>query len=209
MTAATDCSRPLHVERLFTAAVSVCFPVHVQSLKDAIVVTAGGAEVLPFLAFFCVLPASLAFFVLYGKLVCVWGGLPAEGCVSTARQAAWCHLWTRDRRQHTACQAMAQCLNVCTCTGGWLWMQQPDCAVGCPVVCITPLEPQQKPCACPSCACVAAAEPCCVALLPAAPRWPTCQSGPSSTRACCRCWHTTACLRQCCTPWLAACTHWT
>lgn len=40
-----------------------------QSLKDAIVVTAGGAEVLPFLAFFCVLPASLAFFVLYGKLV--------------------------------------------------------------------------------------------------------------------------------------------
>lgn len=40
-----------------------------QSLKDAIVVTAGGAETLPFLASFCVLPASLAFFVLYGKLV--------------------------------------------------------------------------------------------------------------------------------------------
>jgi hypothetical protein len=38
-------------------------------LKDAIVVTAGGAETLPFLASFCVLPASLAFFVLYGKLV--------------------------------------------------------------------------------------------------------------------------------------------
>lgn len=32
-------------------------------------VTAGGAETLPFLASFCVLPASLAFFVLYGKLV--------------------------------------------------------------------------------------------------------------------------------------------
>lgn len=40
-----------------------------QSLKDAIVVTAAGAESLPFLASFCVLPASLAFFVLYGKLV--------------------------------------------------------------------------------------------------------------------------------------------
>lgn len=40
-----------------------------QSLKDAIMVTAGGAEALPFLASFCVLPASVAFFVLYGKLV--------------------------------------------------------------------------------------------------------------------------------------------
>lgn len=45
----------------------LCFVL--QSLKDAIVVTAGGAETLPFLASFCVLPASLAFFVLYGKLV--------------------------------------------------------------------------------------------------------------------------------------------
>jgi ATP/ADP translocase len=40
-----------------------------QSLKDSIMVTAGGAEVLPFLASCCVLPASVAFFVLYGKLV--------------------------------------------------------------------------------------------------------------------------------------------
>ncbi len=48
-----------------------------QSLKDAIVVTAGGAEVLPFLASFCVLPASVAFFVLYGKLVRGAGGAGA------------------------------------------------------------------------------------------------------------------------------------
>eukprot|EP00879_Flechtneria_rotunda_P029548 GHRR01031966.1.p1 GENE.GHRR01031966.1~~GHRR01031966.1.p1 ORF type:complete len:337 (+),score=132.40 GHRR01031966.1:471-1481(+) len=40
-----------------------------QSLKDAIMVTAGGAEALPFLASFGVLPASVAFFVLYNKLV--------------------------------------------------------------------------------------------------------------------------------------------
>lgn len=32
-------------------------------------VTAGGAEALPFLASFCVLPASVGFFMLYGKLV--------------------------------------------------------------------------------------------------------------------------------------------
>ena len=48
-----------------------------QSLKDAIMVTAAGAETLPFLASLCVLPASVAFFVLYGKLV---GGLMPEGC---------------------------------------------------------------------------------------------------------------------------------
>lgn len=73
---------------------------HVQSLKDAIVVTAGGAEVLPFLAFFCVLPASLAFFVLYGKLVCgvvcqlrnvsplpaAFCGLETGGSIQLARQ---------------------------------------------------------------------------------------------------------------------------
>lgn len=39
-----------------------------QNLKDAIVVTAAGAEALPFLASFCVLPASLAFFFAYGVL---------------------------------------------------------------------------------------------------------------------------------------------
>jgi ATP/ADP translocase len=38
-------------------------------LKDAIMVTAGGAETLPFLASFGVLPASVGFFVLYGKMV--------------------------------------------------------------------------------------------------------------------------------------------
>ncbi len=37
-----------------------------QNLKDAIVVTAAGAEALPFLASFCVLPASLLFFFAYG-----------------------------------------------------------------------------------------------------------------------------------------------
>ncbi|GBG00278.1 hypothetical protein Rsub_13004 [Raphidocelis subcapitata] len=40
-----------------------------QSLKDSIVVTAGGAETLPFLMSLCVLPASVGFFVLYGSLV--------------------------------------------------------------------------------------------------------------------------------------------
>lgn len=42
-----------------------------QNLKDSIMVVAGGAETLPYLASFCVLPASVAFFVLYGKLVSV------------------------------------------------------------------------------------------------------------------------------------------
>ena len=37
------------------------------NLKDAIVVTSAGAEALPFLASFCVLPASLAAFYLYGE----------------------------------------------------------------------------------------------------------------------------------------------
>ena len=40
-----------------------------QNLKDAIMVTVAGAETLPWLASFCVLPASLAFFMIYGWLV--------------------------------------------------------------------------------------------------------------------------------------------
>lgn len=40
-----------------------------QNLKDAIMVTVAGAETLPWLASFCVLPASLAFFMIYGQLV--------------------------------------------------------------------------------------------------------------------------------------------
>jgi len=40
-----------------------------QSLKDSIMVTTAGAETLPFLASFVVLPSSLGFFLLYGKLV--------------------------------------------------------------------------------------------------------------------------------------------
>ncbi|KAK9820325.1 hypothetical protein WJX72_008977 [[Myrmecia] bisecta] len=40
-----------------------------QNLKDAIMVTSAGAETLPFLASFCVLPASLVFFMAYGRLV--------------------------------------------------------------------------------------------------------------------------------------------
>ncbi|CAL8465241.1 g4776 [Coccomyxa elongata] len=39
------------------------------NLKDAIMVTSGGAETLPFLASCVVLPASLAFFVLYGRIL--------------------------------------------------------------------------------------------------------------------------------------------
>jgi AAA family ATP:ADP antiporter len=39
------------------------------SLKDSIMVTTAGAETLPFLASFVVLPASLAFFMLYGRMV--------------------------------------------------------------------------------------------------------------------------------------------
>lgn len=46
-----------------------------QSLKDAIMVTTAGAETLPWLASCVVLPASLAFFVAYGRLV---EALPAQ-----------------------------------------------------------------------------------------------------------------------------------
>ena len=42
-----------------------------QALKDAIVVTTSGAEALPFLASFVVLPASLAFFAYYSKMLSV------------------------------------------------------------------------------------------------------------------------------------------
>ena len=44
-------------------------PLLLQNLKDAIMVTTAGAETLPFLASCVVLPASLAFFMLYGKMV--------------------------------------------------------------------------------------------------------------------------------------------
>jgi hypothetical protein len=40
-----------------------------QSLRDAVIVTSCGAEALPFINGFCVLPASLAFFLYYDKLV--------------------------------------------------------------------------------------------------------------------------------------------
>eukprot|EP00884_Botryococcus_braunii_P005587 jgi/Botrbrau1/15029/Bobra.320_2s0006.3 len=40
-----------------------------QSLKDAIMVTSAGAETLPFLASLGVLPASIAFFMFYGRCV--------------------------------------------------------------------------------------------------------------------------------------------
>lgn len=50
----------------FTASFNLTI---LQTLKDAILVTAAGAEVLPYLAAFGVLPASLAFFVFYGRLV--------------------------------------------------------------------------------------------------------------------------------------------
>jgi AAA family ATP:ADP antiporter len=40
-----------------------------QSLKDSIMVTTAGAETLPFLASFVVLPTSLGFFLMYGKMV--------------------------------------------------------------------------------------------------------------------------------------------
>lgn len=40
-----------------------------QSLKDSIMVTTAGAETLPFLASFVVLPISLGFFVMYGKMI--------------------------------------------------------------------------------------------------------------------------------------------
>lgn len=40
-----------------------------QNLRDAIMVTEAGAETLPFLASLGVLPASLAFLALYGRMV--------------------------------------------------------------------------------------------------------------------------------------------
>ena len=39
-----------------------------QNVRDAIVVTTAGAEVLPFLAAYCVFPTSLAFFAFYTRL---------------------------------------------------------------------------------------------------------------------------------------------
>eukprot|EP00873_Tetraselmis_striata_P001273 jgi/Tetstr1/421537/TSEL_012484.t1 len=45
-----------------------------QNLRDAIVVTSSGAEALPFLSSYCVLPASLAFFAYYTRLVSVLPG---------------------------------------------------------------------------------------------------------------------------------------
>lgn len=43
-----------------------------QSLRDAVIVTSCGAEALPFINGFCVLPASLLFFLYYDKLVGSW-----------------------------------------------------------------------------------------------------------------------------------------
>jgi ATP/ADP translocase len=40
-----------------------------QSLRDAIIVTSCGAEALPFISAFGVLPASLIFFMYYERLV--------------------------------------------------------------------------------------------------------------------------------------------
>ncbi|GBF98341.1 plastidic ATP ADP-transporter [Raphidocelis subcapitata] len=47
-----------------------------QSLRDALVVTSCGAEALPFINGFCVLPLSLAFFVYYDKLVTAFEKTP-------------------------------------------------------------------------------------------------------------------------------------
>ena len=46
-----------------------------QNLKDSIVVTTAGAETLPYLSAFGVLPASLGFFMLYNKIT---AKLPAK-----------------------------------------------------------------------------------------------------------------------------------
>jgi len=40
-----------------------------QNMRDALIVTTGGAERLPFLAAYCVLPASLGFFMYYNSLL--------------------------------------------------------------------------------------------------------------------------------------------
>lgn len=40
-----------------------------QSVRDAIIVTSCGAEALPFITAFGVLPASFLFFMYYDKLV--------------------------------------------------------------------------------------------------------------------------------------------
>jgi hypothetical protein len=40
-----------------------------QNLRDAVIVTSCGAEALPFINGFCVLPASLLFFLYFDKLV--------------------------------------------------------------------------------------------------------------------------------------------
>lgn len=53
-----------------------------QNLKDAIMVTTAGAETLPWLASCVVLPASLGFFMLYGKMV--------EALPSVRWRWCWC-----------------------------------------------------------------------------------------------------------------------
>lgn len=57
------CSQTLQTRTQATS----CLPL--QNLRDAIMVTTAGAETLPFLAAFVVLPASLTFFVAYGRMV--------------------------------------------------------------------------------------------------------------------------------------------
>jgi hypothetical protein len=52
-------------------ALPCCCP-GVQAMRDAIIVTACGAEALPFISAFGVLPASLAFFVYYVSPTATW-----------------------------------------------------------------------------------------------------------------------------------------
>ena len=46
-----------------------CCPCLLQSMKDGLIVTSCGAEALPFISAVGVLPATIAFFFFYGKVV--------------------------------------------------------------------------------------------------------------------------------------------
>jgi len=78
---ATKTTRP-HAPPCAHAGATVNYTI-LQSLRDAIIVTSCGAEALPFINGFCVLPMSLAFFFYYDKLVgvelMVGGGVDGWG----------------------------------------------------------------------------------------------------------------------------------
>ena len=48
-------------------------------MKDSLIVTSAGAEALPFLGAYAVLPGSIAFYMYHSYLVASWGGSSGMG----------------------------------------------------------------------------------------------------------------------------------